>query len=104
MDADICIVTRRMLNERIFKSKKKCILQVCVNRCLERGAGGSGRSDDNPESLKKRFHTYMNDTMPIIHCYEEKNLVKHIDARGTPDKVGHILCLLNIFPEFWLWK
>ncbi|XP_023722841.1 UMP-CMP kinase [Cryptotermes secundus] len=64
-----------------------CPQEVCVNRCLQRGAGGSGRSDDNPESLKKRFHTYMNDTMPIIRYYEEKNLVKHVDAGGTPDEI-----------------
>lgn len=30
------------------------IPQTCVQRCLGRGASGSGRSDDNPESLKKR--------------------------------------------------
>lgn len=64
-----------------------CPQEVCVNRCLQRGAGGSGRSDDNPESLKKRFHTYMNDTMPVIHYYEEKNLVRQVDARGTPDEI-----------------
>lgn len=29
-------------------------LQACVERCLQRGAAGSGRSDDNIESLKKR--------------------------------------------------
>jgi adenylate kinase family enzyme len=44
----------------------------------------------------------MNDTMPIIHYYEGKNLVKQVDARGTPDEVGNVLYLLNIFPEFWL--
>lgn len=77
-------------------------MQVCVSRCLRRGAGGSGRSDDNPESLKKRFHTYMNDTMPIIHYYEEKNLVKQVDAKGSPGEVGNVLYLLNILSEFWL--
>jgi adenylate kinase family enzyme len=86
----------------ILNLKKKIILQVCVNRCLQRGAGGSGRSDDNPESLNKRFHTYMNDTMPIIQYYKEKNLVKKVDASGTPDEVGNVLCLLNVFQEFWL--
>jgi UMP-CMP kinase len=78
------------------------ILQVCVNRCLQRGAAGSGRSDDNLESLKKRFDTYMNDTMPIIHYYEEKNLVKQVAASGTPEEVGNILNLFNIFPHLLL--
>jgi UMP-CMP kinase len=69
------------------------VLQVCVNRCLQRGAAGSGRSDDNLESLKKRFNTYMNDTMPIIHYYEERNLVKQVAASGTPEEVGNVLYL-----------
>lgn len=30
------------------------MLKTCVQRCLGRGAAGSGRSDDNPDSLKKR--------------------------------------------------
>ena len=72
-------------------------MQVCVNRCLQRGAAGSGRSDDNLESLKKRFDTYMNDTMPIIHYYEERNLVKQVTASGTPVEVGDLVYLFNIF-------
>lgn len=64
-----------------------CPQEVCVNRCLQRGAAGSGRSDDNLESLKKRFDTYMNDTMPIIHYYEERNLVKQVAASGTPEEI-----------------
>lgn len=87
---------------RIFQFKK-LILQVCVNRCLQRGAAGSGRSDDNLESLKKRFDTYMNDTMPIIHYYEERNLVKQVAASGTPEEVGNALYLFNIFPHL-LWN
>ncbi len=31
-----------------------------------------GRSDDNEESLKKRFDTYMNATMQIINIFEEQ--------------------------------
>lgn len=86
---------------RIFKFKK-LILQVCVNRCLQRGAAGSGRSDDNLESLKKRFDTYMNDTMPIIHYYEEKNLVKQVSASGTPEEVGNVLYVFNTVPKLLL--
>ena len=47
---------------------------------LSRGAAGSGRSDDNEESLKKRFVTYEQATMPIIKLFEEKDLVKTLDA------------------------
>jgi len=34
-------------------------------RCLARGAT-SGRVDDNIESIKKRFKTYMDETMPVV--------------------------------------
>jgi adenylate kinase family enzyme len=44
----------------------------------------------------------MNDTMPIIHYYEEKNLVKQVDARGSPAEVSNVLHLLDDFPECWL--
>lgn len=64
-----------------------CPLEVCTQRCLDRGAAGSGRSDDNLESLKKRFDTYMNATMPIIEHYEEQDLVRKIDATRSPDEV-----------------
>ena len=30
-------------------------IQVCIQRCLSRGEAGSGRSDDNIESLRKRW-------------------------------------------------
>ena len=61
--------------------------QACMNRCLQRGAAGSGRSDDNEESLKKRFQTYVKDTMPIIDYYETLGLVRKIDASQSPDQV-----------------
>ena len=64
-----------------------CAEKVCIDRCLKRGAAGSGRTDDNEESLKKRFVTYMNATMPIIQHFEKLNLVKKIDASSGPDEI-----------------
>lgn len=43
----------------------QCPLSVLEKRILER-AKDSGRSDDNLESLRKRFRTFEEDTMPII--------------------------------------
>lgn len=65
----------------------KCPLEVCTQRCLDRGAAGSGRTDDNMESLKKRFDTYMNATMPIIEHYEGQGLVKTINATRSADEI-----------------
>merc|ERR1712156_410991 len=65
----------------------QCSQEICTARCLQRGAAGSGRSDDNEESLKKRFVTYEQATMPIIKHFQEKNLVKTLDASKSPDEV-----------------
>ncbi|CAF4802657.1 unnamed protein product [Rotaria sp. Silwood1] len=62
-----------------------CDEKTCVARCLERGKG-SGRTDDNEESLKKRIVTYNDSTRPVIQLYEKENLVKHIDASHDVDK------------------
>uniref|UniRef100_A0A1I8NP92 UMP-CMP kinase n=1 Tax=Stomoxys calcitrans TaxID=35570 RepID=A0A1I8NP92_STOCA len=64
-----------------------CSEEVCVNRCLSRGQSGSGRSDDNMESLKKRIQTYNNDSLPIIKHFEEIGKVKQIDASPSSDEV-----------------
>lgn len=68
----------------------ECSDDECIQRCLKRGES-SGRSDDNLESLKKRFNTYINDTMPIIEHYRKHDLVKSIDATAKPDEVFEVV-------------
>lgn len=63
-----------------------CGEEVCVTRCLRRGLS-SNRSDDNEESLKKRFQTFVNDSMPIINHYKTLDLVKEINGDQTADAV-----------------
>lgn len=65
----------------------ECSQDKCTERCIKRGQAGSGRSDDNMESLIKRFKTYMNDTMPIINHYRSLGRVRQIDANEDPDTV-----------------
>jgi len=75
-----------------------CTQEVCTARCLSRGAAGSGRSDDNEESLKKRFVTYEQSTMPIIKKFEEQNLVKKIDASKSQEEVySEVEAILKTF-------
>ncbi|XP_034835464.1 UMP-CMP kinase [Maniola hyperantus] len=81
--------------ERVMSDKTKllfvlffeCCRDLCTERCLGRGAAGSGRSDDNLDSLQKRFNTYLNATMPIIEHYERKGLVHRVKAESAPDVV-----------------
>ncbi len=65
----------------------ECSEDTCLERCLKRGQDGSGRSDDNLESLKKRFVTYMEKTMPIVEHYRKLGLVREVDANRSVDDV-----------------
>ncbi|KAG5220743.1 UMP-CMP kinase [Salix suchowensis] len=60
--------------------------EVMLERLLERGKT-SGREDDNAESIKKRFQTYKNETMPVIEHYQALGKVAEIDSSPTIDEV-----------------
>jgi len=59
--------------------------EMC-KRCLERGET-SGRSDDNIETIKKRFRTFREQTMPVIDDLEKRGLVRRVSATASPDGV-----------------
>jgi len=63
-----------------------CDEDICLKRCLNRG---QNRPDDNEESLKKRIHTYVGQTMPIIQLYEKQKLVRQVDGARSADEVFH---------------
>lgn len=54
-----------------------CPEQVLEERLLNRGLT-SGRSDDNIESIRKRFNTYQKQTMPVIDYFAAGDRVKHV--------------------------
>ncbi|EHA54766.1 hypothetical protein MCOR07_005167 [Pyricularia oryzae] len=56
-------------------------------RLLERGKT-SGRADDNAESIRKRFRTFIETSMPVVDHYEKENRVVKIDATPSPDQVS----------------
>lgn len=64
-----------------------CSEEVCINRCLSRGKCGSGRPDDNIESLKKRIAVYKSDSLPIIQYFKKIGKVKQINAKYSVDEV-----------------
>jgi UMP-CMP kinase len=55
-------------------------------RLLERGKT-SGRADDNSESIKKRFRTFVETSMPVVDYYEKQGRVVRIDATPSPAQV-----------------
>ncbi|KZT58938.1 UMP-CMP kinase [Calocera cornea HHB12733] len=59
---------------------------VLLHRLLERGKT-SGREDDNPESISKRFRTFEETSMPVVEYYRERMKVVEIDSSPPIDEV-----------------
>ncbi|KAI1454380.1 uridylate kinase [Annulohypoxylon moriforme] len=55
-------------------------------RLMERGKT-SGREDDNAESIRKRFRTFIETSMPVVEYFESQDRVVKVDARPEPDRV-----------------
>lgn len=55
-------------------------------RLLERGKT-SGRADDNADSIRKRFRTFVETSMPVVDHYDAENRVVRVDSRPPPDQV-----------------
>jgi adenylate kinase len=64
----------------------ECSFETMEARILERSKI-SGRSDDNPESLKKRFVTYDNETRPVVEFFTQKGVIRKINAERNVDEV-----------------
>lgn len=62
----------------------QCPDAVCIDRCLSRG---TGRVDDNMESLKKRFNVFYTESMPIVDYFDKQNLVRRINGEPPSDLV-----------------
>jgi UMP-CMP kinase len=63
-----------------------CPEEVMERRLLSRGES-SGRSDDNLESIRKRFRTYMTETVPIIESFRAAGKIAQIRADAPVEKV-----------------
>jgi UMP-CMP kinase len=63
-----------------------CPEEVMEQRLLSRGQT-SGRSDDNIESIRKRFKTYVNDTVPVIEQFRDRGLLHTVRADQSVDDV-----------------
>lgn len=58
-----------------------------MTRLLERGKV-SGRSDDNEETIRRRFQVYRNQSEPIVSYYKENNLpYASINGLGTIQEI-----------------
>merc|ERR1740121_1107058 len=61
--------------------------EACMEaRLLERGKT-SGRADDNAESIRKRFQTFKNESMPVAEKLEAQGLLRRVDAERSAEEV-----------------
>ncbi|KAF1845909.1 UMP-CMP kinase-like protein [Cucurbitaria berberidis CBS 394.84] len=63
-----------------------CSEAVMEKRLLQRGET-SGRSDDNLESIKKRFRVFVETSMPVVNEFESQNRVVKVSAERSPEEV-----------------
>jgi adenylate kinase family enzyme len=63
-----------------------CPEETLEQRLLERGKT-SGRIDDNMESIKKRFHTFKEQSYPVVQWFEKENRLVKISSAPPPDEV-----------------
>lgn len=63
-----------------------CPEDVMQERLLNRGKT-SGRADDNEESIKKRFRTFVDTSMPVVEYFEKQGRVVKVSATKGPDEV-----------------
>jgi len=66
----------------VFECSEKCMEE----RLLKRGET-SGRTDDNSESIKKRFRTFVEVSYPVVKSFETKGKVVKINAERGKDDV-----------------
>ena len=63
-----------------------------LSRLLKRGET-SGRSDDNMETIKKRFATFANQSVPVVELLESRGLVARVEASASEDDVFASTCV-----------
>lgn len=68
----------------------ECPYPVLEKRILGR-AKHSGRSDDNVESMKKRFDTFKAETLPTVEFFQDKGKVVEVDASQAREDVYAIV-------------
>lgn len=65
-----------------FDGMKPSVENVC-DKC---GSSLTKRDDDNEETYKTRYNTYLEKTKPLIDYYKKSGVLYVVDANGTPEE------------------
>lgn len=93
LDIDKDLLEKRAVGRRIcecgasyniyFDDFKPKVEETC-DHC---GKSLIQREDDTLETFRKRYQMYLKETEPLIHYYQEKNLLKTINANKTNSEI-----------------
>lgn len=64
----------------------ECSESIMLERLLDRSKT-SGRTDDNVESIQKRFKTFIDTTIPVVKYFEEQNKVVKVRSDQPVEEV-----------------
>ena len=63
-----------------------CPEEELEKRLLKRGET-SGRDDDNIESIRKRFHTFRDTSMPVVEWFEARGQLRKVSSAQSVEEV-----------------
>lgn len=100
LQADLDLVLQRVLGRIIcpkckrsynmFNDKFKPLVD---NVCDDCGSALEKRADDNEETFKKRFNTFLEHTKDILTYYENKNILMEVNAADKIDDIVNKIIL-----------
>lgn len=74
-----CQKCSHTFNKYFAKPKVDGICDVCGGELIS-------RSDDNEETFKVRYETYLDNTKPLLDYYKDKGLLVNIDKISNPEE------------------
>jgi len=92
MDVDFEILMQRLTGRRMCSTTGK-LLNVYfsskqeLEECRRSGGELIQREDDKEETIKRRLEVYREQTEPVVEYYDDRGLLKSIDADGSVDDV-----------------
>ncbi len=91
----------RRLGRRVSCRKCSAIYNLDSNPPKKQGVcdscGGElySRDDDKPEVIKKRFKEYAEKTLPLVHYYYEKGILKNFENNDLEETVEKVIDAIN---------
>ena len=58
-----------------------------VRRMMGR-AREQGRADDTPETIRRRFQVYVEQTAPLVQYYQDRGVVRNVEGTGTIESIA----------------